>query len=208
MQRNPYLKTKVDELVKLGFGADDISPDFSKQLLRLLRPSSADVDDHAMVVRHKLREALLAGSAGGSERASSIAAFEKECDKIKTTNPQLLNSFLAMMQTLSASKAGSRKTIKSSFPVSESQINKVLDVNVTRKTNITTPIKATDSLRNIQENGDLRALASEIIHVWVSKEVELKLIKDLLYIFQVGVCHYILLCIMILILSNFPVSEL
>jgi Holliday junction resolvasome RuvABC endonuclease subunit len=210
------LKHRIEELIKLGFSSD-VSSDpqlldgLSKRLLRLVRHTSSIVHEHAAAIRQKLRESIISQATGGSSGPTNLAIFERECDNINKVNPHLLNSYLAMLEQLKTS-AVSTNYIQSDY--SSPRQSATADATAaTAAARDTVGIRehaakrpavaggGVSSLENrdnfvgpsvlrfesVLADEEANALSIELSHVWVPKDVESKLIRDLLYTFQVSV---------------------
>jgi hypothetical protein len=206
MQRQrEALRGKIEELIRLGLNSDSASdPQFveglSKRLLRVLRPTSNTVHEHAAAIKQKLRESIISQATGGSNGLSNASTFEKECDFMGKIDSRLLNSFLAMLEQLKTS-AVAANYVKYDQPVRDADATSaiVLPLPAAPKP-VTASLPLPKVMTVVDAEGfkgptalrfevalpedEANALSVELSHIWVSKEVETKLIRDLLYTFQ------------------------
>lgn len=174
-----FLKEKVAELIKLGLRTDDRQPDLEDRLFRLLRPASGD--DHSTVIKLLLRQAILNKSSKATEGPAEVAKFERECEHLRRLNLSILNPFLAMLEPLKFPKLQhfyfEPTVTKPVLAITRNDPEKERRIREQSQSflPISAPFPTNDS--------DAAALESGFI--WLSKDVEIKVMRDLLHVFQV-----------------------
>ena len=176
------------DLTRLILRKDAVPDDLIAGLKRHLRPADAESvsDFHYNALKHRLRSSLLTQSINGNRKDDGpvlVSKMEKELDRLRRGGFKNLTSFLALIEPLSF-----RQSRSSSFLVSSS----------TAKDMVTDEDeKWREAGRVVVEGGGSNPRGSaRAAHgvpaekpsaqlTWISPAVELKLIKDLLFVFQV-----------------------
>lgn len=195
------IRNNVRELIKLLTRSEDVLDTTLDRSIRLLRQADPGHGDYTSAIKQRIRQSILAKTVAGTNGPSLVAAFEKECDNMRRMNSHLLQPFLSIMEPLSYSLAtvnqfGSRiNTVKendaATFRVSESQTS-------SSSHNSSSTLKQSELPQmSYAIAGGLMPIvppyhtsgvdvnSPEAQSAWISNEVEIKLLKDLIFIFQV-----------------------
>jgi hypothetical protein len=198
------VKGKVKELIKLLLRDEEVSDSTVDRAVRMLRQSDDGLTEHTGAIKQRIKQALLRNTVSGSNGPALVSAFEKECDTLRRMNSPLLQPFLAVMEPLSYSLVPVNEfgpkinTIKESDPVSSSS---GAHLNTESSSPSMAPSDPSLPSMSFAIAGGLIPIvppyhtsgvdinSSEAQAAWVSPETEVKLLKDLLYIFQVSYMH-------------------
>jgi gamma-tubulin complex component 3 len=179
-------------LSRLLLRTDAVPADLLTGLRRLLRPADAQSasDFHYSALKHRLRASLLTQSINTNRRDDGpalVARLDRELEQLRRSGLRQLTSFLALLEPLSF-----RQSRVSSLLVSSSTTSRMVSEEDERwlDTGLVRP-EGGDGAASSGAAGTAggRAAAAQVEHAsalltWVSPEVELKLIKDLLFVFQ------------------------
>ena len=177
------------DLSRLILRKDAVPDDLMTSLKRLLRPADKESvsDFHYNALKHRLRSSILSRSLNASVKDGGpalVAKLEKHIDDLRRRGFRQLTPFLAVIEPLSFQQSRYLNVLFSASTPTEllSAEDKIWtdagivqpegnenrqDANVSQKRNISEAKRPSDAL------------------TWVSRDIELKLLKDLLFIFQV-----------------------
>lgn len=196
------VQDKIKELIKLVLRDNEISDSTVDRAVRMLRQAN-DVDGaHTGAIKQRIRQAILSHTPTGSNGPAIVSAFEKECDNLRRMDSPLLQPFLAVMEPLSytltpTNQFGSRiNFVEESNPVSHSNYSSSGSEVIS---NVRSPQPKVElpSMSFAIAGGLLPIVppyhtsgvdinSAEAQMAWISNEVENKLLKDLIFIFQVS----------------------
>jgi hypothetical protein len=168
-----------------------------------LRPASNSSTEHARVIKESIRRGILTHPSSGSDALIVQDKFDKECLQL---DYRLLNSFLSLLKPLSHHVESYRNATISSYnenttksddfyrSTSNTITNKA--AQFLPKTNTSgsysasiqyTPPTIADPSSIRRDEGDYSEYSAlvETGSMWTTPTVELRLITDLIYIFQV-----------------------
>lgn len=174
------------DLSRLILRQDTIPDDLIPRLKRHLRPADSESvsDFHYNALKHRLRDSILTQSLNTNRKDDGpilVAKMDKELERLRRGGFRQLTAFLAVLEPLSF-----RQSRVSSLLISNSTNNNMVS-DEDEKWQETGRVK-----REEKSSGPARPRveknAASALLVWVSPDVELRLIKDLLFVFQVGLC--------------------
>lgn len=171
------------DLSRLILRKDAVPDDLLGSLRRHLRPADAEsvTDFHFNALRHRLRNSLLTQSINANRKEDGpilASKLDKEMDRLRRGGFRQLTAFLALIEPLSF-----RQIRTSSFLVASNTVRNILsDDDATWLE--AGKVEQGHEARAGVESMDAQATISEAL-TWISPDVEAKLIKDLLFIFQV-----------------------
>jgi hypothetical protein len=189
---------------------DDVPDAVLEHATRLLRPATSGIQEHAGAIKQRIRQSILMNTVSGRSGPAVVTDFERECDNVRRVNPALLHSFLAVVEPLSYSLSSmnhgtTNSGSSSSSSIVGARINKLTELENTNNINTTSVIRSSIGIRTTNNTNfrpssitvdDLMPIvppyhttgvdiaSSELEFAWVNEEIEIKLLRDLLYIFQ------------------------
>lgn len=176
------------ELSRLLLRRDVVPDGLIESLKRHLRPADVDVAAgyHYNALKYRLRNLLLAQSINvhrTDDGPHLVAKLEKELERLRRGNFKQLTAFLALIEPLSF---GNKRT--SNFLISKQTTSNMLNEEDdqwanTGRVDLNGGNDGSKSSRN-NDKANFKSDSSESL-TWVPPDVELKLIKDLLFVFQV-----------------------
>lgn len=175
----------LEKLSQCTLNCDQVPKPVLSRVVRLLRPSNGVIDAsiHTHAIKMRLRNALLSKYGKSGDGPAAVAELEKEIDILRTNDSPNWKSFLALLEPLSFS-AGNADTQR-------------MNVNIDKLNSIRSFSSSVPSIKEIEEKKDssirrdhhhLNESKVTLIRddsLWVTREVELILLKDLLLVFQV-----------------------
>ena len=195
------IRNNVIELIKLLTRSEDVSDATLDRSLRLLRQADPGHGDYTSAIKQRVRQSILVKTVTGTNGPSLVAAFEKECDNMRRMNSHLLQPFLSIMEPLSYSLAtvnqfGSRiNSVKESdsatYRVPETQTKSSLQNSSSSQKQSELPQMSYAIAGGLMpivppyHTSGVDVNSPEAQSAWISNEVEIKLLKDLIFIFQV-----------------------
>lgn len=173
------------DLSRLLLRQDTVPNDLLSGLKRHLRhadPESVS-DFHFNALRHRLRASLLTQSINSSRKEDGpelASKLDKEMDRLRRSGFGHLTAFLALIEPLSF-----RKNRHSSFLVSSSTANDLVkdDDEAWMNAGRVLADNSGKSNKPAQESKAVSDISTDQL-TWISPDVELRLIKDLLFVFQ------------------------
>ena len=195
------INERLEELVRLISRKEDVSKKYIDQLSRLLRPNDiTDTNDHSVAIRNRLRRAIQQRyqNAGG-DGLKAVASFDDSCDELKARNSRLLSNFLALYEPLAfktcehmTAPANSYFRVRSSTNKASGETDKFNPNMGTNKDRNFVPHtsekvaydKSFPLSSHVLTSDDVEASSIKADLVWISPDTEVKLLKDLIYIFQ------------------------
>ena len=204
--KSPEIQHNLKELVRLVCRTDDEVPDsVLEKATRLLRPATSGMQEHAGAIKQRIRQSILMNTVSGRSGPAIVTDFERECENVRRVNPALLHSFLAVVEPLSYSLSTNGGSSSSGSSIVGARINKLTELENTNSINATSTTRSslgirTTGITNFRPSSitsdDLMPIvppyhttgvdiaSSEVSFAWVNEEIEIKLLRDLLYIFQ------------------------
>ena len=196
------VQEKVKELIKLLLRDNEVSDSTVDRAVRMLRQASDVNIVHTGAIKQRIREAILSHTLSGGPAV--VSAFEKECDNLRRMDSPLLQPFLAVMEPLSytltpINKFGSRINFVEESGAANNHNSSSSGSERNSKTASSQPKEELPSMSFAIAGGLLPIVppyhtsgvdinSAEAQMAWISNEVENKLLKDLIYIFQVTYC--------------------
>lgn len=199
------VRDKVKDLIKLLSRNDDVQDTTLERAVRMLRQSEYSHVEHTGAIKQRIRQAILAKTVTGTNGPTLVSAFEKECDNLRRMNSPLLQPFLSIMEPLSFSllpvnQFGTRinsvrETDAATYRVGEAQSSS--DVQNSSSSSSSAPSRSGLPPMSYAIAGGLMPIVPpyhtsgvdinsiEAQMAWISNDVEIKLLKDLIFIFQV-----------------------
>ena len=190
------VKEKLNELLQLVTRNETVSSGVVEHSTRLLRPRTNQGSDFSNAIKQKIHRSILTNSSGVKAGPNVVADFEKEYESLrKFGSAKKLQLFLMLLEPLSFSLSsngvidGSLSSEMDRLHVDHSQANKAQhDGNVKLRGSAAISAMMSDGMLPIVApyhtvGADLHS--PEIQQAWLSEETECKLIKDLLFLFQV-----------------------
>ena len=199
------VQDKVKELIKLLLPDSDVSYNTVDRAIRMLRPASDGGGAYTGAIKQRIRQNILTHTPTGSNGLAVVSAFEKECDTLRRMDSPLLQPFLAVLEPLSyalstVSQYGSR--------ISITDDENLIYNNNSTSSSASVRITGQQDLNSTQNKSELPSMSyaiaggllpivppyhtsgvdidsDEAKMAWISNDVENKLLKDLIYIFQV-----------------------
>jgi hypothetical protein len=188
-------KYRTRELAMLLTRSENVSKRTVEQSIRLLRPVSDNAFRHAAAVKQRIRQTIMRNDLVGNNGPEIVANFENGCEKLRRLNSALLQPFLALLEPLcfsqnssggvdgeSTSEQGVDGFNQPNFPDADAHANSGVNLSL-KALNIDSSSIA--PLVPPYQFSDVDSEALEAGFVWVGKDTEIRLIRDLLYIFQV-----------------------
>jgi len=174
------LHTKFEELLKAVRGTSDLPEGLLDNMIRLARPASSDAQRYALAIKQRLRQSVLMNASEGNGPLA-VANMERECDRLKRSQFRFLPQLLAMLEPLAFTyvpppssfvpkSSSEHRTFSTSIP--ESSLNGALPYEGNNIGGIS-PVSSVD----------MQALLDRE-RVWITADAELKILRDLLYVFQ------------------------
>ena len=204
--KSPEIQQNLKELVRLVCRTDEVPDSVLEHATRLLRPATSGIQEHAGAIKQRIRQSILMNTVSGRSGPALVTDFERECDNVRRVNPALLHSFLAVIEPLSYSLSSMNHSATNSGSSSSggsivgARINKLTELDHTNniaRTSTATRMMGNTSIRPSSITADdlmpivppyhttgVDIASSEVSFAWVSEEIEIKLLRDLLYIFQ------------------------
>jgi hypothetical protein len=192
------VQDKVKELVKLLTRDKDVSDSTLDRVIRQLRQSDGGQGKHTGPIKQRIRHSILSKTVTGSSGPALVSEFEQECETLRRMNSPLLIPFLALLEPLSYSlelvnRYSARiNTLKVMDPSSSSSSSSANRNKNNHPIEISKPPSASLAIAGgllpivpPYHTSGVDVNSPEAQMAWVSKDKETKLIKDLLYIFQV-----------------------
>lgn len=184
-QTSLTIRRNIEDLARLILKIETVPTALVTKCSRLIRFDSYDsLSQHNKAIRLKLREKIILNEETSSS-AVNLAKFEQECDALRRLNPSLLASFLAIYEPLAFS------TINDTSNTSKGMIlPSVYDGNrQVASTKIITDATTSVVLPETLQQAFMIDKASEnLINnsglFWISRDIEIKILIDLLFIFQ------------------------
>ena len=196
------VQDKVKELIKLILRDNEVSDSTVDRAVRMLRPASDVNVAHTGAIKQRIREAILSHTPSGGP--AIVSAFEKECDNLRRMDSPLLQPFLAVMEPLSytltpTNQFGSRINFVEESSTANNHNSSSSGSERNSKAISSEPKAELPSMSFAIAGGLLPIVppyhtsgvdinSAEAQMAWISNEVENKLLKDLIYIFQVTYC--------------------
>lgn len=184
------------------------------QLVRILRPSNQQANDHSHAIRLRLRQAILNHPNAANEGPLILSRFDKIFESLKKMNPSIHGSVLAFLKPLSFKSLPANIRPMPNALQEERRLNEYNDhhLSLTHSTSLAAPElveevqitaskhQPTQSRKSVDllpshRNAPIfapTAAATENTNpavnnaCWVSAEIEKKLLIDLIYVLQVG----------------------
>lgn len=183
---NTHINKCVNELAELLNPENNIVTRTDvDRAIRLLRPSKGSTE-HTTAIRARIRQTIL-NQCGESNPDGQLLLnkFEKQCDLVRKVNPNLLSSFLAILQPLSFRAANSTQ-VKPFVNLTERKNNTDGSFSnfATGAAALSVESKLDETIEE-QTAVDSRVFQSDL--VWVTSEVEHLLLVDLIYVLQVRI---------------------
>ena len=97
--KQDVIRSKIESLVQL-LDEDNNKSIETDKLLRLLRPTTNTVNDHANAVRHRIRNTILNHPNNTNDGSILLTQFDKNQEHLKKLNPTIVNPFLAFLSPL------------------------------------------------------------------------------------------------------------
>jgi gamma-tubulin complex component 3 len=172
----------VEELAESILKTHPIPESLLQKCLRLVRfDSTQSLAQHSKAIKTLIKEKILYHEDSASS-SSTIISFEKEYDELRRLNPGLLISVLALMEPLAyshidndQSQAINPKIITANDKIKPEDSNMKSMVNNPLPSNLQMPFLPNPSAaEHLYDTGIF----------WISRDLELKIITDLLFIFQ------------------------
>lgn len=182
--------------------------------VRFLRPATSDGASHHRAIRESIRKAILNHPSSGNDGLRRVDNFDNECQKLSETNRYLLAPSLALLKPLSfhverrrpimsgqvkhnAPKSSEFSSATEEVPVHQDKprfntrssqppaiasiVPRSLDKNPAPA--LGAPLHSS-STKQWNSSSELQVLIDSNL-MWCTKEVELKLIADVIYVMQV-----------------------
>ena len=203
--KSPEIQQNLKELIRLVCRTEEVSESVLEHATRLLRPATSGIQEHAGAIKQRIHQSILMNTVSGRSGPAIVSDFERECDNVRRINPALLHSFLAVIEPLSYSLSSmnvgttSSGSSSSGSSILGARINKLTELDNTNHIHTSSSIRTTsntsfrpssitpDTLMPIVPPYHTTGVDSdspEVSFAWVTEEIEIKLLRDLLYIFQ------------------------
>ena len=189
------------ELVSLLLRSKSAPASTVDRVLRLLRPAQGGQVDHAVAVKLRLCQSILASSA--AEGPTLLSSFEQQCDSLRRLNSSLLQPILALLEPLSFPKkpvsffsAGASSSPSSSSRTADrgelDRVDAVVPGMFDHQFDGSLPVRRGGSSGSSSSgNGGSRSnnncadgAAELLVGEWISPETEAMLLQDLIFVFQ------------------------
>jgi hypothetical protein len=156
-------------------------PGVINRVARLIRPanSSIEANVHTHAIKLRIRNALINKYGKGLEGPAAVAEFEKEIDTLRNLDSMHWQAFLALMEPLALS--GEIHSEQNTFFTPPIMSHQKLSTNIQKSEPKETILPYSNPV--LLDQCDVLLVNDQSI--WVSREVELLLLRDLLLIFQV-----------------------
>ena len=199
------LMNSVSELCRLILKVprNEIPDSLLQKSTRMIRSINVhDVNSYSQAVKTRLRQSILNQQVMGEEGQGPIvlAKFDKECEQLRRLNSSLINPFIYLFEMLNNSNNsnsiindGNKKFIaykpKPLEYVSPTSVYNSSNNNNNNNNKDNSLSSNNKEQRNINAfTINLQASEIEVLEsnrFWVTYDIEYKLLKDLIYIFQV-----------------------
>ena len=203
------VECKIKELIKVLTRSDDVSENTIGRALRMLRQANDGHVEHTVAIKQRIRQAILGNTVSGTNGPALVSSFEKQCDNLRKINSSLLSPFLSLLEPLSYSlvphnQFGSRiNTVKDSDAATYRVVDSLSSSNSqetpSSSSSHSAPHSGSSSLPSISyaiagglmpivppyhtSGVDVNSVEAQM--AWISTAVEIKLLKDLIFVFQV-----------------------
>ena len=181
---SPAVQNSVAELIRIIRRTPDVSSQEVQKLSRLLRPTTSALSEHVPAMKHRLREEILRNAnVTRTNGPASLAEFDRLVDELQHVSPTLVPGVLSVLEPLAFQKHLSKVT-----PSYISSSGGGADQTMTSDAAVPSASEPRRFIPIVQPHlaGDeaVQAFRSEVL--WMSPDTEEKLLKDLLYVFQVS----------------------
>ena len=179
----PDVSNEVKELIRVIKRTTSVSENEAERLTRLLRPQYEAIS-YGPAIKHRLKEQIIShANQSNSNGAIELAEFDRLLEVLRNLDPKIVAPILSFFEPLSFQKHLDRKNINY-FNVSSEKISSRKDMEEakSREDENYKRFIPVGHLKTLPEK-DNTVLRSDLL--WISPETEIKLLKDLLYIFQV-----------------------
>lgn len=203
------VKDKIKELIKLLTRNDEVPDNMIERAARMLRQANDGHVEHTVAIKQRIRQTILGNTVSGTNGPAVVSAFEKQCDNLRKINSSLLSPFLTLLEPLSYSlvphnQFGSRiNTVKESDAATYRVVESLSSSNSLESPSSSSSSSAlqggASSLPPISyaiagglmpivppyhtSGVDVNSVEAQM--AWISTAVEIKLLKDLIFVFQV-----------------------
>ncbi len=196
---NEHIKDCVESLAKLLNPFQTISENVVDKLVRFLRPAGGTANEHAKAIKDSIRRGIVNHPSSGSDGLTIQSKFDKECLKLEY---RLLKSFLSLFKPLSYHIDHPRPTINNPAHTLGTHNDEFVALNInntirnerhflpnTHFDPIAPQVPQETNYTDSNEYSEFNSLLDTNV-MWATRETELKLINDLIYVFQVSkLCH-------------------
>ena len=180
----------VNNLIENFLGnQDDIAytNELQSKIVRLLRPTSSRSFGYSKSAKQRLRNVISEQALDLDSKNQYLMEFDKHYQQASKINSQILNSFLLIIEPL-AQKYNTSSKLTSTGYIENIRLNDKYLVHTSGITDIATKnvfnITHTEPLLYSNEQINYATILHHNDKFWISKDTELKLLSDLLYVLQ------------------------
>lgn len=174
------IRQNVKKLIEIYVGSASTGIPNNKledKLVRLLRPASRQIDVYASAAKLRLRKNIFSVAADSQIAHNNVMVFEKECLKVATINPNMLNAFIMIIEPLSHQLA--TKTLFNNETVNYLENGMKIDVPPQNATAVNKTFQMPEI--GFEDKTDIYTMQDES---WISNDTEKLVLHELLFIFQ------------------------
>jgi hypothetical protein len=186
MDSSQKIDSNIRKLAQQMLRSDKVPPKTLERIYRLIRPTSNDVLEHSNAIKIRIRRTLLSKYADENEGPGAVASFDREVDSLRRMNSKNIASFLALLEPLCFSSSHKAPI----FEMPTAATTKIDDAPIEVKEIMNTVRKSVPIGVPPPLSEDEITLISDKT-LWVSRDVEMKILRDLLLIFQVNSFLYL-----------------
>jgi len=189
MDSQSRTKQLLTDLIKQLSNKIDINDVALYKYIRMLRPTTNEVNSgkYSSAIKRRLRDIILNHRDHLGDGPHQISCLEKEIDSVRRTNPSLINSFLAFIEPFCFLQSENYykcivDTSGSLSDVIKEGDKRLEDMKVPPEVKISLPVPDSLPAGNLEADEKQKVFAPNL---WISNETETKVLRDLLFIFQV-----------------------
>lgn len=177
------VQNSVAELIRIIQRTPEVPTSEVQRATRLLRPASSTLSEHVPAMKHRLREEVLKHAHVSSTNGpAAVAEFDRLLDDLQHMNPGLVPAILSVLEPLAFQKHLSKIAPVSYLAPSRTDSQRHVATSAASEADRPRRFIPVAQPHLVGEEA-VQNFRSEVL--WMSPETEEKLLRDLLYIFQV-----------------------